>query len=136
VQRAAELALEAAASATSLPVTVQVNAPDDVGAGRLYFTVTGTSGMADRPCISHAVGVPSAPEAFSLCGFILSDLIAFCVSFTQHESVTAWAGQQTIVAGRERIETLWHLAKNIPDEDEARGLWAGILAGADVFERG
>ena len=28
------------------------------------------------------------------------------------------------------------LARNIRDADEDRGRWAGILAGADVFERG
>ena len=82
-----------------------------------------------------AVGVPYPQEAFPLCGFVQGDLIAFSVSFGQHESVTAWAGQHTIIDGRERIETLWHLARNVPDEDESRSLWAAILAGADVFER-
>lgn len=83
-----------------------------------------------------AVGVPSAQESFPLCGFVLGDLITFTVSFGVHESVTAWAGQHTIVSGRERIETLWHLAKNISDAQEQRGLWAAVLAGADSFERG
>ena len=82
-----------------------------------------------------AVGVPSPQETFPLCGFVAGDLIAFSVSFGLHESVTAWAGQHTIVGGRERIETLWHLARNISDEDEPRALWAAILAGADTFER-
>jgi hypothetical protein len=83
-----------------------------------------------------AVGTPSPQESFSLCGVAQGDLIAFSVGFGAHESVTAWAGQLTITGGRERIETLWHLARNIPDEDEDRTLWAGILAGADSFERG
>jgi len=46
VQRAAELSLEAAAEHTSLPVSVEVNAADDVAAGRIYLTVTGTSAEA------------------------------------------------------------------------------------------
>ena len=83
-----------------------------------------------------AVGVPSPEEGFPLCGFVQGDLIAFSVSFGLHESVTAWAGQHSIIGGRERIETLWHLARNIADEDEDRALWAAILAGADSFERG
>ena len=82
-----------------------------------------------------AVGVPSPEERFPLCGFVQGDLIAFSVSFGLHESVTAWAGQHTVVAGRERIETLWHLARNIADEDEPRALWSAVLAGADTFER-
>ena len=81
-----------------------------------------------------AVGVPSPKESFPLCGFVEGDLIAFSVSFGLHESVTAWAGQHTIVDGRERIETLWHLARNIADEDEPRALWSAILSGADSFE--
>jgi len=40
---AAELALEAAGRVTSLPVSASVNAGDDLDAGRVYLTVTGTS---------------------------------------------------------------------------------------------
>src|SRR5262249_57602418 len=43
VERAAELSLEAAAQATSLRVTVGVNAADDITAGRIYLTVAGAS---------------------------------------------------------------------------------------------
>ena len=46
VQRTAELAVETAAQVTSLPVSVDVNAADDLGAGRVYLTVTGTSAEA------------------------------------------------------------------------------------------
>jgi len=46
VERAAELSLEAAAQATSLRVTVGVNAADDITAGRIYLTVAGTSAEA------------------------------------------------------------------------------------------
>jgi S-adenosylmethionine synthetase len=45
-QRTAELAHEAAAQVTSLPVRVEVNAADDLGQGRVYLTVTGTSAEA------------------------------------------------------------------------------------------
>jgi Avidin family len=83
-----------------------------------------------------AVGTPSPQESFPLCGIAQGDLIAFSVGFGVHESVTGWAGQHTIVGGRERIETLWHLARNIADEDEDRALWSAILTGSDSFERG
>jgi S-adenosylmethionine synthetase len=45
-ERAAEIALEAAARATPLRVAVHVNAADDVESGRVYLTVTGTSAEA------------------------------------------------------------------------------------------
>jgi hypothetical protein len=37
--------------------------------------------------------------------------------------------------GKERIETLWHLARDVPEAEEQSALWAGILAGANLFER-
>jgi S-adenosylmethionine synthetase len=45
-QRAAELTLEAAAGVTTRPVRVEVNAADDVAAGNVFLTVTGTSAEA------------------------------------------------------------------------------------------
>ncbi len=44
--RAAEIALEAARRETALPVTIEVNAGDDLAAERIYLTVTGTSAEA------------------------------------------------------------------------------------------
>ena len=43
VQRVAEIALETAERVTPLRVSVDVNAADDLAAGRIYLTVTGTS---------------------------------------------------------------------------------------------
>lgn len=82
-----------------------------------------------------AVGAPSPKQEFELAGFACGDLVAFTVNFGRYGSLTAWTGQHTLVDGAERIHTLWHLAKNIPDADEPRALWAGVLAGADTFER-
>jgi S-adenosylmethionine synthetase len=45
-QSVAECALQAASEITSLPVAIEVNAADDLAAGRVYLTVTGTSGEA------------------------------------------------------------------------------------------
>jgi len=42
-ERVAEIALEAARKVTALPVSIEVNTGDDVPAGRMYLTVTGTS---------------------------------------------------------------------------------------------
>ena len=123
-------------------LAARMQAPSKVDFSGTWINQRGSSmeiSVDDRGRVSGifrtAVGLPSNQEAFPLCGFVQADLIAFVVSFGVHDSVTAWTGQHTIVAGRERIETLWHLAKNIPDEEEDRSLWAGILAGADSFER-
>ena len=82
-----------------------------------------------------AVGAPSPKQEFELAGFACGDLVVFTVNFGRFGSLTAWTGQHTVAEGVERIHTLWHLAKNIPHEDEARAPWAGVLAGADTFER-
>jgi S-adenosylmethionine synthetase len=66
-ERAAELALEAAGQITSLPVAVDVNAADDLGAGRVYLTVTGTSaeagddGQAGRGNRANGLITPGRP---------------------------------------------------------------------------
>ncbi|MFT5548143.1 MAG: hypothetical protein ACI9CO_000055 [Candidatus Azotimanducaceae bacterium] len=82
------------------------------------------------------VGRPTPTEEFDLKGFVSGDLIVFCVNFGTYGSLTSWAGQHTRDEnGREVIFTLWHLAKNISDENEPEELWAGILAGANEYTR-
>lgn len=45
-----------------------------------------------------------------------------------------WSGQLTTGKdGREKIETLWHLARDIPDPQEPAKLWAAIWSGCDTF---
>jgi S-adenosylmethionine synthetase len=67
VQRAGELAHEAAASVTPMPVAVCVNAADDDDAGRFYLTVTGTSaeagddGQAGRGNRANGLIAPGRP---------------------------------------------------------------------------
>ena len=82
------------------------------------------------------VGAPAPTEEFDIVGFVTGDLITFTVNFGMYGSLTAWAGQHTEPRPNEyEIQTLWHLAKNIADPDEPTGLWAGVLAGANVFTR-
>lgn len=82
------------------------------------------------------VGSPSPIEEFDLKGFSSGDLLVFCVNFGKYGSLTSWAGQHTRDEnGNEVIYTLWHLAKNVKDEDEPEDLWAGILAGANEYRR-
>jgi hypothetical protein len=82
------------------------------------------------------VGAPGPTEEFDLAGFCSGDLIAFTVNFGKYGSLTAWVGQVAGEPPDERIQTLWHLAKNVEDPNEPKQLWAGVLTGADIFARG
>ncbi len=83
------------------------------------------------------VGAPTPSEQFDLVGFVSGDLIVFSVDFGKYDSMTSWSGQLTLDKdGREKVETLWHLAKNIPDSEEPQKLWAAIWSGCDTFYRG
>ena len=71
----AELALQAARQITALPVTVDVNAADDLATGRVYLTVTGTSaeagddGQAGRGNRANGLITPGRPMTIeSLAG--------------------------------------------------------------------
>lgn len=82
------------------------------------------------------VGQPSPKEEFDLLGFVSADLIVFTVNFGAYGSLATWAGQHTVEKKLEKIETLWHLARNVREEEEPEELWGAILTGADVFVRG
>ncbi len=71
-----------------------------------------------------------------LVGYIADDVIAFVVKWpTTPESFTTWVGQVVESGGFESVKTLWHLVRNIPDANEAKGLWLSVLTGADEFRR-
>jgi len=82
-----------------------------------------------------AVGSVRHERKFPVVGWRNGDLIGFCVSF-EDAGVAAWTGQHTVEKGLEKIETLWHLAHDIPAEAEPRWLWSGVRSGADRFTRG
>ncbi len=81
------------------------------------------------------VGSPDPVEEFDLVVFASSDLLPFTVNLGNCASLTSWAGQHSIEGGGERIETMWQLAKNVEDANEAKALWGAVLTGADVFRR-
>ncbi|MEW8288604.1 MAG: avidin/streptavidin family protein [Candidatus Thiodiazotropha endolucinida] len=84
-----------------------------------------------------AVGAPGDYEEFPITGFANGDLISFVVDWGEYGSITAWVGQQTADdgGGNERIETMWHLAKNIAEKSEKSSLWGSFLTGPNVFTR-
>lgn len=81
------------------------------------------------------VGAHDPDEVFDLTGFVTDDLIGFSVNFAKHGCLTSWSGQHTSQNGIEKIVTMWHLARAIPDSLEKLSLWAGIWTGADTFVR-
>lgn len=82
-----------------------------------------------------AVGDPSNMEEFEVTGVATGDLISFIVNFGKYGSITSWTGQHTIEDGKEKIATLWHLAKNFKDEEEEAKIWSATWTGADNFHR-
>jgi hypothetical protein len=77
------------------------------------------------------VGRVDPSASFPLTGFMRGDVVGFVVDFGSAGSVGSWAGQ---IDGN-RLVTTWHLARNVPDEDEANALWSAMLTGGDVFTR-
>lgn len=84
-----------------------------------------------------AVGAPGNIETFDLIGVVNGDLISFVVDWGVYGSITAWVGEHTADAGggNERIVTMWHLVKNISEDDEKSSLWGAFLVGSDIFNR-
>jgi hypothetical protein len=84
-----------------------------------------------------AVGAPTNIETFDIIGVVNGDLISIVVGWGQYGSITAWVGEHTADAGggNERIVTMWHLVKNISEDDEKSSLWGAFLAGSDIFKR-
>jgi hypothetical protein len=82
------------------------------------------------------VGAPKPTEEFDVTGFCAGDVIAFTVNFGKYGSLTAWVGQVAGEPPNEILQTLWHLARNIQEQEEPDQLWEGVLAGADTFVRG
>ena len=78
---------------------------------------------------------PGIATSYPLTGFRAgTDLIAFSVSFGA-SSIASWTGQHTLIAGAETIMTMWHLAQDVPDDQELLRLWASNLTGYDNFRR-
>jgi hypothetical protein len=98
--------------------------------------------VAPNGHINGSFKVKETPEgdsvSYPLVGFVSGDVIAFCVNFAPHTTVTSWIGHiKTDSADKEgtSLETLWHMAVQVgnkPDKD----LLKSIFSGADMFHRG
>lgn len=83
-----------------------------------------------------AVGRASPTERFDLTGFATGDRIVFCVKFGDYCTLGAWAGLRSEDKGVEEIYSLWHLPRDIQDDEEAKDYrWSAILTGVNTFKR-
>lgn len=83
-----------------------------------------------------AVGRASPTERFDLTGFATRDRIVFCVKFGGYGTLGAWAGLHSEEKGVEEIYSLWHLPRDIQDDEEAKDYrWSAILTGVNTFKR-
>lgn len=93
-----------------------------VDGDRILGTYTSTVG--------GGIGSLSGP----ISGFARGDIVAFEVLWPAHmRSITSWVGQVVDVNGTPELRTLWHLIVDIPDSEEATGLWTTVHTGADTF---
>ena len=81
------------------------------------------------------VGAPGSMEEFPLVGFVNGDILGFTVLWGKYGSITSWVGQHTASKKKDRIDTMWHLVKNIDEESERQNVWGSYLTGANSFTR-
>ena len=83
-----------------------------------------------------AVGRASPSERFELTGFASGDRIVFCVNFGDYGTLAAWTGLHGEDKGVEEIYSLWHLPRDVQDDEEAKDYrWSAILTGVNTFKR-
>jgi hypothetical protein len=83
---------------------------------------------------TSAVGGSTGPMSGPINGFVRGDIVAFAVLWPANmRSITSWVGQVVEVNGAPVLKALWHLIIDIPDADEATGLWTTVHTGADTF---
>lgn len=79
----------------------------------------------------------SGHKEFPLTGYAHDDVIAFCVNFIEHASVTAWVGQVVQEKGKPVFNTLWHMSVEMGKIDSKDDrTWKSILSGSDKFYKG
>jgi hypothetical protein len=83
---------------------------------------------------TSTVGSAGGPLTGPITGFVRGDTVAFAVLWPAHmRSITSWVGQVVDVEGTAELRTLWQLIVDVPDAEEATGLWTTVHAGADTF---
>ena len=81
------------------------------------------------------LGAPEETSWFPVTGSVNGDQLAFVVSWGEHASLTAWVGQRVGEGDDERLRTLWHLTRDVPDAEEQEDIWSSVINGFAVFRR-
>lgn len=83
---------------------------------------------------TSAVSGAAGPLSGPISGFVRGDVVGFSVLWpAPMRSITSWVGQLVDAGGAPELRTLWQLIVDIPDAEEARGLWTTVHSGADTF---
>lgn len=83
----------------------------------------------------HAqVGAVDPRMNFHVVGYVEGEAISFCVDFGRRGSVASWSGHHVNDEHGDRLITLWHLARPVPDTGRT-DLYNAMLAGSDEFIR-
>ena len=81
------------------------------------------------------LGAPEETSWFPVTSSVNGDQLAFVVSWGEHASLTAWVGQRVGEGDDERLRTLWHLTRDVPDAEEQEDIWSSVINGFAVFRR-
>lgn len=98
--------------------------------------VTFTQAKADEAITGYyqtALGQPDKSKRFPLTGFTQGDQITFTVNFKGYGSLTSWTGQMSEDMKGPYIQTLWHLTRDVTDDEEPEDMWGSITSGAATF---
>ena len=70
-----------------------------------------------------------------LTGWVTGDVVGFAVVFDPPGSVTAWSGQIGTDEDGDYLRTLWHLSRDVADEEESERIWESVISGFATFRR-
>lgn len=74
-------------------------------------------------------------QGHELLGVVEGTSFAFCVDFGVHGSVASWTGHLIADDRGERLEALWHLARERGADDAGAPAWGALLTGYNEFVR-
>ena len=100
--------------------------------GSVAVIEVGTDGrLSGRYC--SELGQVESGSCHPLTGWVAGDVAGFAVRFEPPGSITTWSGQIGEDADGPYLRTLWHLSRDVPNEDEPDRLWESTISGFAVF---
>ena len=90
-----------------------------------------TGRLTGRYC--SELGRVEPESCHPLTGWVTGDVVGFAVRFDPPGSVTSWSGQIGTDEDGAFLRTLWHLSRDVPEEEEAERLWESVISGFAIF---